>query len=228
MPILGDPLFSVSLPRSDDIIGLRFSVYGKCDMIKPGNAPTIVVTVYDDKTEVTHATAELNLDRGTFEAFFDLPAGTKIEGTGRVVVSCTDKTDTATAEKLTIVDQNDSSRDGLYGLFVNNPQVGDGVLSWAAGLTASGKVSNSQGKTMYLRMTDRGFDLIPGFAQWTIGENGNWESTDLTVLVPADRVPNTKNNPNATSFKCGYHVSVYDGGEKLRLSSGFFSVTAPS
>ena len=75
---------------------------------------------------------------------------------------------------------------------------------------------------MYLRMTDRGFDLLPfpHYISWTIQNDGNWQSPDLTTLVPSGSAPTSSDS------KCCVHMSVWQApvGEKIRASSGPFSV----
>jgi hypothetical protein len=85
-----------------------------------------------------------------------------------------------------------------------------------AGVVARGSVVRRSGQTMWLRMTDAGFDFI-GHLSWPINDT-TWEC-DLSKLVEA------AGRSASTSRHYNVHVSVWDSNvEQVRVSSGFFSV----
>lgn len=205
---LGDPELTISLPNSNETLGVRFSVFGTCTEVNSNNNPTITVTLKDGANVVATATAVNNQLRSTYEAYFDLPGGTDIVGTGSVVVTCTGMNGNATNAGLTIRSQSTVT--------IANPTQGAEFPSWAAGVVADGQFQGCVGKTLWLRLTDGGYDIIP-HQQMAINGDGAWEM-NLSAIVTAARV-------QAASSNFSIHVSIWDGAQQLvRVSSGFFSV----
>ena len=203
-----EPELRISLPNSNETLGVRFSVFGTCTEINSNNNPTITVTVKDGSNTVATATAVNNQLRSTYEAFFEFPGGTDIVGTVSVVVTCTGMNGNATNAGLTIRSQST--------LTIANPTQGAEFPSWAAGVVADGEVTGCAGKTMWLRLTDAGYDII-AHQSWVIGTDSQWAS-NISAVVTAARV-------QAASSNFSTHASVWDGAQLLvRVSSGFFSV----
>ncbi len=213
---LGDPSMTIQLPSIGQTLGLQFSVFGTCSEITPNNNPTMTVTVMNGQNQVASAAAVTNQQNGTFEAPFNLPSGTNIQGTGSVVATCSAMNGNATVGGLTIAGQGT--------LTITNPPPGGpeqaaGFPSWSSGVVARGQIVGCAGKTMWLRLTDAGKDIIPHYS-WPIGNGTAWEC-DLSRLVAAGGHSASK------SRHYNIHVSVWDqplSGEQVRVSSGFFSV----
>ena len=206
---LGDPEITISLPSGGETLGLQFSVFGTCTAIAPGADTTLTVTVKDGANDVATASdVRYNLRNHTFEAFFNLSGDTNIVGTGSVVAALNGTNFSATNTQLTIRGQS--------ALTIGTPTPGADFASWAAGVVAGGQVTGDAGKTMWLRLTDAGFDIIP-HQSWVIGDDAQWQ-LDLGALVTA-----LQNKVGSSNFSI--NVSVWVGGQQLvRVSSGFFSV----
>jgi hypothetical protein len=174
----------------------------------------------EDRTERASKIADLNPDKNSYEAVFEFPAGTRIEGAS-VVVTCTGMKDSIHHDRLTIIDQGDSSRDGLPTLSITGPKEGGEFQSWTEDIFASGEVKNSQAKIMWLRLTDRGHDVIDS-QNWTIETNdGGWQ-LNLSPLVRTSR--RLSNSPGQ---KYCLHMSVWEylgSGQHIRTGSGYFTV----
>jgi hypothetical protein len=213
---LGDPQMTISLPNAGETLGLQFSVFGPCSEITPTNNPTMTVTVMDGQSQVASATAVNNQQNGAYEASFNLPPGTNIQGSGSVVVTCSAMNGNVTNGQLTIC--------GQTILTIGAPQQGApqqvaGFPSWSAGVVAKGQVVGCAGKTFWLRLTDAGFDII-GHHSWQIGNDTAWECDLGRLVAAAGRAASKSRHYNI-------HVSVWDRdapGERVRVSSGFFSV----
>jgi hypothetical protein len=206
---LGDPELLIYLPGKGETLGQRFSVFGSCVHITPSSSPTITVEVWDGLTLLDSKTADINQTKGTYEAFFDLQRGTSSGKNGKVVVKCSALTGDTTHDALTIEPQTT--------LTMNFPRDGNGFSSWGQ-VVAQGDLSDCAGKTFYLRMTDAGADIFTPVKEWTVDRDGPWSKTLTDLLGDARPTPSNKFN---------IHVSVWDGpmtGERIRLSSGYFSV----
>jgi hypothetical protein len=213
---LGDPQMTISLPNAGETLGLQFSVFGSCSEITPTNNPTMTVTVMNGQSQVASATAVNNQQNGTSEASFSLPSGTNIQGTGSVVVTCSAMNGNVTVSQLTIFDQTTVT---ISSPPPGAPEQAAEFPSWSAGVVARGQVVGCAGKLFWLRLTDAGFDII-GHHSWQIGNDTAWEC-DLSKLVAA------AGRSASRSRHYNIHVSVWDqspSGERVRVSSGFFSV----
>jgi hypothetical protein len=211
---LGNPAMAISLPESSETLGLQFSVFGTCSDITNGNC-TVTVQVMNGQTQVASTTAVNNQQNGSYEANFNLPSETNIQGTGSVVVTCSSMTGNVTNGQLTIAGQGT--------LTINPPPGGPeqvaGYPSWSAGVVASGQVVGCAGKYLWLRLTDAGHDII-GHQCWQIGDGTAWQC-DLSKLVAE------KGLSASRSRHYNIHVSVWQhqyDSEQVRVSSGFFSV----
>ena len=211
---LGDSQMTISLPNPGETLGLQFSVFGSCSEITPTNNPTMTVTVMDGQSQAASAPAVNNQQNGSYEASFNLPPGTNIQGTGSVVVTCSGMNGNVTNGQLTIRAQTvltvGTAQPGA-------PQQVAGFPSWSAGVVAKGQVVGGAGKTMWLRLTDAGCDIIAHHS-WQIGDVTAWEC-DLSKLVAA------AGRSASNSRHYNVHVSVWAPNvERVRVSSGFFAV----
>jgi hypothetical protein len=197
-------------------LGLQFSVFGTCSAITPTNNPTMTVKVMNGQSQVASAAAVNNQQNGTYEASFNLPPGTNIQGGGSVVVTCSGMNGNVTNGQLTIA--------GQTTLTVTAPQPGApqqaaGFPSWSAGVVARGQVVGCANKIMFLRLTDAGHDIIAAHS-WPIRNDTAWECNLSRLVEAAGRSASTSRHYNI-------HVSVWNnpsGGEQVRVASGFFSV----
>jgi hypothetical protein len=210
---LGDPQMTIALPNPGETLGLQFSIFGSCSQITPANNPAMTVTVMNGQSQVASAPAVNNQQNGSYEAYFNLPSGTNIQG-GSVVVTCSSMNGNVTNGQLTI--------GGQTTLTVTAPQPGAtqqaaAFPSWSAGVVAKGQVVGCAGKTMWLRLTNAGFDIISHHS-WQIGSDTAWECDLSKLVADAGRSGHKSRHYNV-------HVSVWDPNvERVRVSSGFFSV----
>jgi hypothetical protein len=213
---LGEPQMAISLPNAGETLGLQFSVFGTCSEITPTNNPTVTVTVMNGQNVVTSSAAVNNQQNGAFEADFTLPAGTNIQGSGSVVVTCSGMDGSSTNGQLTIAGQTTLT---IGGLQQAGPQQAAGFPSWSSGVVARGQVVGCAGKIMWLRLTDAGHDIIDHHS-WRIGDAMAWECNHSTLVERAGLSASKSRHYNV-------HVSVWENarrGERVRVSSGFFSV----
>lgn len=213
---LGTSGMSISLPGPTETLGLQFSVFGNCSDITPTTNCTVTVTVMNGLTQVASTTAFNNPQNGTYEANFNLPSGTNMQGTGMVVVTCSTMTGNTTVAGLTIGSQGVLT---ITNPPATNPEAAAGFPSWS-GLVARGQVRGCNGNGMWLRLTDAGNDII-GHQYWAINADDTPWECDIGKLVIEKGLSALKGR------RFNVHVSVwkhpYDG-QQVRVSSGFFSV----
>lgn len=214
---LGDPLMSIDLPNFGETLGLRFSVFGKCDAITPTNTPTMTATFKVADQEVATGSLTMNPEHGTYEAVFELPHGMLVEGTGKIEVTCSGMNTPATVGQLSVREEEK--------LTIGTPTPG----SWFPGWTSSemllrGNVATEYaGMNLWVRVTDRGHDVI-GAHEQLVGTDGSWEFA-FYQLVSSNRwqLPTGRN--------MSVHVSVwqhYGSAALVRVSSGYFWVGTPT
>lgn len=215
---VGAPQMAISLPNAGETLGVQFSVFGTCSEITPNNNPAVTVQVMNGQTQVASTTAVNNQQNGTYEAQFNLPSTTNIQGTGSVAASCTGMNCTASNGQLTISGQGNLN---ITSPPPGGPEQAAGFPSWSSGVFARGQVASGyNGKFLWLRLTDAGKDIIPHY-YWVIDKTA-WE-VNLSQLVA------NAGHSNSTSRHYNVHVSVwdqYESGQRVRVSSGFFSVGA--
>src|SRR5258708_6015587 len=178
----------------------------------------MTVAVMDGQSQVTSTTAVNNQQNGTYEADFNLDLGTNIQGTGSVVVTCSAMNGQVTNGGLTIAHQTiltiNSLQQGAPKQVAGGPRPAGGGGPGGGG---RGQVVGYAGKSLYLRLTDAGSDIIKPAHRQTIGNGTAWECNLSQLVANAGRSASRSRHYNI-------HVSVWDNGERVRVSSGFFSV----
>ena len=194
---------SIVSPASGDTLGLQFSVYGTCSALTTTNM-TMTVTVTDTNTgqPLGTATTQNNLEAGTWEAVFDLPAGTSQTGAGKIEVACPG---TGTAMNCTPV--TGLTIEAQNVLTITRPTSGE---SFPLG-TAVGTGGRASGYTVHLYVTHAGSQLTTVQPQAKGTRNGNYE-VGLQELPPGP------------DYVLHAHVVDENGKDVVRLSSPFFSV----
>ncbi len=203
--LFGDPELKIASPATQDTLALTFSVFGSCTAITSTNSPTITVKVMNGTTQLDSQTAVNNQTNGTWEAFFSLPSGTNVPGTGSIVVTCAGMNGSSSITQLTIPGQN--------VLTIQAPKNGDVFSTWSVA-NANGTLS-TPATGLHLYITYKGYQICLATAVAIDIEDGTWQQP-LQSLVPNQ----------AAGSNYGFHAVVFNDSTRiLRMSSGFFSVT---